>query len=66
MPCLTGTMHRQGSQGILDGASNASLDNEFGTHKDDDVVAQILEKGEVIMTEVCIDASEVFLRSKGC
>lgn len=30
---------------MLDAASNGQLDSEFGTHKDVDVVAQILEKG---------------------
>ena len=43
---------RQGSQGILDAASHASLENEFGTHKEEDVVKQILEKGTVQETEV--------------
>lgn len=41
------TMNRQGAQGILDGASKAMLENEFGTHRDEDVVQQILEKGEI-------------------
>jgi ribosome maturation protein Sdo1 len=40
--------HRQGAQGILDSASNADMDSEFGTHKVEDVVQQILEKGEVV------------------
>ncbi|KAJ8603696.1 hypothetical protein MRB53_042077 [Persea americana] len=43
--------HKQGTQGILDGASKGSLESEFGTSKDDDVVAQILEKGQIIETE---------------
>ncbi|KAF2494070.1 putative SDO1-like protein C21C3.19, partial [Lophium mytilinum] len=43
--------HRQGTQGILDAASNGSLEGEFGTHKDDDVVKAILEKGTVQETE---------------
>ncbi|KAK9625890.1 hypothetical protein V6Z98_005956 [Aspergillus fumigatus] len=37
--------HRHGSQGVLDGASNASLDNEFGTHNIDDCIVKILERG---------------------
>ena len=40
-------VYRHGAQGILDGASNQQLDSEFGTHKEEDVVAQILEKGNV-------------------
>lgn len=38
---------RQGAQGILDGASNSALENEFGTHKEEDVVTKILEKGNL-------------------
>lgn len=36
----------------MDTASNSALDNEFGTHKEEEVVIQILEKGSVIETEV--------------
>lgn len=43
---------RQGAQGTLDGASKATLENEFGTHVDDDVIKQILEKGTLQETEV--------------
>lgn len=32
---------------MLDGASKGALESEFGTHRDDDVMAQILEKGTV-------------------
>ncbi|KAI0796979.1 ribosome maturation protein [Abortiporus biennis] len=35
----------QGSQGLLGKASNQQLDNVFGSHKDIDVVEQILRKG---------------------
>lgn len=45
--------YRQGAQGILDGASKAMLENEFGTAKEEDVVAQILEKGEIQEGQVC-------------
>jgi len=44
--------YRHGNQGILDGASNQTLEAEFGTSKDDDVVKQILEKGSIQETEV--------------
>ncbi|KAK3049674.1 hypothetical protein LTR09_009096 [Extremus antarcticus] len=43
--------HKQGNTGILDTASHSTLENEFGTHKDDDVVTQILEKGSVLESE---------------
>ncbi|KAL4913770.1 ribosome maturation protein [Aspergillus aurantiobrunneus] len=39
--------HKHGSQGVYDGASKASLDNEFGTHNDEECVRKILENGEL-------------------
>ncbi|KAL4808212.1 ribosome maturation protein [Aspergillus unguis] len=39
--------HKHGSQGVLDGASKASLENEFGTHNDEECVKKILEGGEL-------------------
>lgn len=41
------TRRHQGAQGRLEEASNLALDNEFGTHQDEDVVKKILEYGEV-------------------
>jgi len=41
------TKYRHGAQGPFDTASHAMLDNEFGTHKDEDVIIQILEKGTI-------------------
>ncbi|GAB1310408.1 Ribosome maturation protein [Madurella fahalii] len=41
------TTHRQGAQGILEGASNAMLENEFGTSDENDAVLKILEKGNL-------------------
>jgi len=43
--------HKHGAQGQMDGASKASLENEFGTHKEDDVIIKILEGGQVQTTE---------------
>lgn len=43
---LTCLQHRHGKQGVLNTASNSQLENEFGTKNEDDVVKQILEKGE--------------------
>ncbi|KAM7206932.1 Ribosome maturation protein SBDS [Rhypophila sp. PSN 637] len=37
--------HKQGSQGQYDTASKSSLDNEFGTTDETEVIKQILEKG---------------------
>ena len=37
----------QGSQGILGQPSQQQLDNVFGTHKDDEVVKIIMEKGQL-------------------
>jgi hypothetical protein len=46
--CLTwGWDFRHGAQGVLDTASNAVLDAEFGMDREEDVVTQILEKGEI-------------------
>ncbi|KAL3424813.1 shwachman-Bodian-Diamond syndrome protein [Phlyctema vagabunda] len=39
--------HKHGAQGQLDGASNSTLDNEFGTHVEDEVIKLILEKGSL-------------------
>lgn len=36
----------------MDAASNGTMDDEFGTHKEEDVVQQILEKGTIIESEV--------------
>ncbi|EPE34945.1 FYSH [Glarea lozoyensis ATCC 20868] len=40
--------HKQGAQGILDTASHAELDSEFGTHKIEDVAERILKEGSVV------------------
>jgi hypothetical protein len=45
-------LRRQGAQGILDRASNAQLEGEFGTHKIEEVAQIILEKGQVIQNKV--------------
>jgi len=39
--------NKHGAQGELNRASNALLENEFGTKNEDDVVKAILEKGDV-------------------
>jgi ribosome maturation protein Sdo1 len=44
---MTNLLNRHGAQGNLDRASNALLENEFGTKNTDDVVQLILEKGDV-------------------
>lgn len=43
----------QGSQGLMGRASKQQLDNTFGTHKDDVVVEQILEKGSLLSASTC-------------
>ncbi|KAF4495161.1 shwachman-bodian-diamond syndrome [Fusarium agapanthi] len=43
--------HNQGVHGSLDAASKAALENEFGTSVDDDVIKQILEKGDTQTVE---------------
>jgi len=39
--------NKHGAQGEFNGASHATLDNEFGTHVDEEVIKQILEKGSL-------------------
>jgi hypothetical protein len=45
-------LRRHGKQGVLNTASNSQLENEFGTKNEDDVVKQILEKGDIQSSEV--------------
>ena len=52
IPNTNKTRDRHGPQGLLEGASNAMLENEFGTSKDDEAVLQILEKGSMQEFEV--------------
>ncbi|KAJ4397041.1 hypothetical protein N0V93_001265 [Gnomoniopsis smithogilvyi] len=44
--------HKQGAQGTLDTASKQELENEFGSAKDEDVIEQILAKGEKIHSKM--------------
>jgi len=44
--------HKHGAQGVYDSASKAALENEFGTSKDDDVIAAILTKGTLQESEL--------------
>jgi len=39
--------HKHGAQGIMDGASKATLENQFGTSNDDECIIKILEQGSV-------------------
>jgi Shwachman-Bodian-Diamond syndrome (SBDS) protein len=43
---------RHGAQGKMDGASKATLENEFGTSDEDECIKQILTKGQVQRSEV--------------
>ena len=43
---------RHGAQGVNDEASKATLDNEFGTHNEDECIMKILEAGSIQETEV--------------
>ncbi|KIW70136.1 hypothetical protein, variant [Phialophora macrospora] len=38
--------HKHGAQGQLDSASKASLENEFGTSNEDEVIKKILMEGQ--------------------
>ncbi|KAI5859080.1 RNA binding protein-like protein [Tricharina praecox] len=39
------TTHKHGAQGIMDTASNSSLENEFGTSNEEECVKKILRDG---------------------
>ncbi|KAI2614638.1 shwachman-Bodian-diamond syndrome protein [Hypoxylon fragiforme] len=39
--------HKQGAQGQMDGASKATLENEFGVSKEEEVIKKILEGGSI-------------------
>lgn len=51
---LMGCQIRHGAQGTFDDASKATLENEFGTTNDDEIIKQILEKGTVQETKVSV------------
>lgn len=46
-----------GAHGILDSASKSALENEFGTHNEDDCMVKILEGGEYQTQTVRISMS---------
>ncbi|KAK2865090.1 hypothetical protein FQN49_003918 [Arthroderma sp. PD_2] len=43
--------HRHGAQGIHDGASKATLSNEFGTSDETECITKILENGDLQESE---------------
>ena len=43
---------RHGAQGVLDTASHAAMENEFGTFDLDEVIKKILENGSIQDVEV--------------
>ena len=55
-------MDRHGAQGVLDGASKSTLENEFGTPNDDECIIKILEKGSVQVSQVY--GAPTFCKSK--
>jgi ribosome maturation protein Sdo1 len=44
--------HKHGAQGQMDGASKSSLENEFGTSNEDEVIKKILMEGQAQTVEV--------------
>lgn len=55
----------QGAQGILRQPSQQQLDNVFGTHKDDEVIKIILEKGQLQHSEAIGSGSGSLNRTRG-
>lgn len=45
---------RRGATGILDGASRALMEEEFGTSQEEEVITKILERGEIQESEVSL------------
>lgn len=45
-------IHSHGNQGTLDTAAKGTLEAEFGSSKEEDVIIKILEKGNIIESEV--------------
>jgi hypothetical protein len=45
-------INSHGNQGTLDTAAKGTLEAEFGSSKEEDVIIQILEKGNIIESEV--------------
>ncbi|KAI5866920.1 shwachman-Bodian-diamond syndrome protein [Durotheca rogersii] len=43
--------HKQGAQGQMNGASKSTLENEFGTSNEEEVIQKILESGSIQETE---------------
>lgn len=52
------TIISHGTQGILNTASKGTLENEFGTSNEDEVIKQILQKGDVQSTQVRHDNTQ--------
>ena len=46
--------HKHGAQGTLDTASNATLENEFGTKDEDEIIKRILKEGSVQEVDVSV------------
>jgi ribosome maturation protein Sdo1 len=58
--------NRHGAQGQLDGASKSTLENQFGTSNEDEVIKEILEKGTVQESEVCLFILHIHPSTKHC
>lgn len=54
--------NRHGAQNAHDEASKATLENEFGSHNEDDCIIKILEGGTMQETEVNEDSGVVELK----
>ena len=43
----------------MNAASHSTLDNEFGSHVEEDVIKQILEKGTIQESQVCLNSHTI-------
>lgn len=64
---MKSTCGRHGAQNAYDAASKQTLENEFGTHNEDECMIKILEGGTLQETEVGYECFEVTEKcSRGC
>ncbi|GAM87377.1 hypothetical protein ANO11243_054010 [Dothideomycetidae sp. 11243] len=57
--------HGHGNQGVLDTASKSTMENEFGSHNEDEVIKAILEKGNIVESQSAARQGETNISDGG-
>ena len=57
---------RHGAQNAYDSPSKQTLESEFGTHNEDEVMIKILENGDLQETEVGLESFLIGKRKAPC